>query len=318
VSGNNTYTGGTTISAGILKVGHLNALGDPAGAVTVNAGGALDLWGKSLTNTNPLTLSGTGVNSGGALMNSSTTAASYAGSVTLGAASSIVGESGTIALTNAGTISGAFDMTLGGTQGGSIDSVVGIGSGGLTKQGSGTWTLGAANTYSGVTTISGGTLAVTNNNGLGSTTNGTVIESGATLELRSVIVGNEAVSFGGSTTTAGGVLLASGGTSSLAGSLTIATAYSTSPVINVTGTQLTLSGVISTVGGISWGVKKQGTGTLVLSGANTYIGATLIEVGILKLGSSISPLGAQTNFSTTVSSGAALDLNGYSMPTSLA
>ena len=121
-----------------------------------------------MTNTNALTLNGTGIGGSGALINSSTTAATYAGLITLGSASSIVATSGNIALSNAGTITGAFGLTLGGTATGSIASIIGTGAGTVTENATGaTWILSGANTYTGVTTISAGTLKVGNATALG-------------------------------------------------------------------------------------------------------------------------------------------------------
>src|SRR5260370_444089 len=63
-------------------------------------------------------------------------------------------------LTSPGTIRGAaFDLTLPGSGNGSISSIIGTTTGTLSKSGSGTWTLDAANTYTGSTTITAGTLA---------------------------------------------------------------------------------------------------------------------------------------------------------------
>jgi autotransporter-associated beta strand protein len=55
------------------------------------------------------------------------------------------------------------------------------GAGTLTKQGTGTVTLSGTNTYTGETAVSAGTLAVNNTAGLGATTGGTTVASGATL-----------------------------------------------------------------------------------------------------------------------------------------
>ena len=149
LSGANTYSGGTTISAGTIMLGSATALGAGTGAVTVATGAVLDLNGQTMTNTNPLTLNGTGISGGGALINSSTTAGPYPGIITLGSASSIVATSGNISLSNPGAIGGAFALTLGGTANGTIASPIATGAGTLTENGTGTWTLSGANTYTG-------------------------------------------------------------------------------------------------------------------------------------------------------------------------
>ena len=53
--------------------------------------------------------------------------------------------------------------------------------GGLTKLGAGTLTLTAANTYTGNTTVSGGTLSVAGDANLGAAGNGVFVLSGASL-----------------------------------------------------------------------------------------------------------------------------------------
>jgi autotransporter-associated beta strand protein len=129
LSGNNSYTGTTTASAGTIKLAHANALGTAAAGTTVASGAVVDLNGQNISNAEALTISGTGINDGGALINTSSTGATYAGLLTLAGDTSIVADTGTIALSNTGTISGAFNLTLGGAQGGSITSIVGISTG---------------------------------------------------------------------------------------------------------------------------------------------------------------------------------------------
>ena len=80
LSGTNTYSGGTTISNGMIKLGSVAALG--TSTATVSSGATLDLNGQTAV-ANNLSLNGTGISSLGALYNSSTSAASTSGNITL-------------------------------------------------------------------------------------------------------------------------------------------------------------------------------------------------------------------------------------------
>jgi len=168
LSGTNTYSGGTTVSAGALNIQSNSGLGASSG-VLVAAGAALQLQGTiSTTTASPLTLSGTGVTASpnGALENVSGTN-TYSGLITLGAATTIGVDAGTLNLTNTGTIYGTatgLGLTLTGAGNGSIASIINggvstaAGAGTLTKAGAGTWTLSGNNTYTGTTTVTGGVL----------------------------------------------------------------------------------------------------------------------------------------------------------------
>ena len=167
VSGASSYTGATTISGGTLKLGAAgdgtnSPLGTVGGITSVASGAALDLNGVTLGTAESLTIRGTGVSSGGALTNSSGTDVTYSGLLTLGAPSTVKASSGNISLSNTGTITGSgFTLTLDGSAtGSSMASALATGTGGLTKFGTGTWTVSGASSYSGVTTVSSGTLDV--------------------------------------------------------------------------------------------------------------------------------------------------------------
>ncbi len=143
----------------------------------------------------------------------------------------------------------------------------------LTKTGAGTLSLSGTNTYTGQTNINTGTLAVTVNDALGSNAAGTVIASGATLDLQNVnYTTTEAI------TNNGGTLATSTGTSAYAGVMTLG-ADST---VDVDGTQLTISTAIGDGSG-GYAITKDGNGTLVLSATSTYTGDTTISAGTLKL-----------------------------------
>ena len=94
------------------------------------------------------------------------------------------------------------------------------------------------------------------------------------------------------------------------GAITLA---ATSSIGSNNAGDITIYGIISGSNGLT----KVGNGTLILSGANTFTGSTNISLGTVKLGASSSlsssgPLGT-TAAGTTVSTGASLDLNGYSL-----
>ena len=214
--GTNTYSGSTYVNVGTLQLGNASALG--TSSVSVSSGAVLDLNGKTPASANSLNLSGTGINSGGALINTSATQSTYSGLITLGSATSISGGTGPINITNTGVITGAFGLTLDGAQGGSIVSIIGTSTGTVTKQGAGTWTISGANTYSGNTSLSAGTLVVANSAALGSgnlvMASGTTLQAGATsVSLSNPVAMNGAATINapsGDTLTFSGVISGTG------------------------------------------------------------------------------------------------------------
>jgi len=128
-----------------------------------------------------------------------------------------------------------------------IDSII-AGSAGLTKTDLGTLVLAGANTYTGTTTVNGGTLSVSSDANLGAASNAIAL-SGGTLENKAAFATARSIS--------------------LAGSGTLQT-----------DANLTVSGVIAGAGALT----KSGGGILTLTGVNTYTGATTINTGTLVLG----------------------------------
>ncbi|NVO12426.1 MAG: autotransporter domain-containing protein [Rhodoplanes sp.] len=158
-------------------------------------------------------------------------------------------------LTALGSNGGTFD-----TNGNDVTFASGLtGTGGVTKAGAGTLTLGAVNTYTGATIISGGTLALTGTGSIAAS-RGVSISSGATFDI--------------SGTTAGATITTLAG---LVGSS-----------VALGGETLTLSNASSTFAG-----QITGTGGLViaggteaLTGASTYTGGTTVASGTLVIGNS--------------------------------
>ena len=181
LSENNTYTGLTTVNANATcKLGASGGstntpLGTTAAGTSVSSGGVLDLNGFSLGTTEALTLNGTGISSGGALVNSSSTSATWQGAITLGSGTRMT-ASGTGGLTLSGSLSGGSHVLYaGGAQNTSLNGVF-SGSGNtqdgtvtsLYKDGSGTLTLNGVNTYTGDTRVQAGTLTVGSGGNAGS------------------------------------------------------------------------------------------------------------------------------------------------------
>src|SRR5207237_209996 len=155
---NSAYGGVLTLQSGTLAIGANNALGGTvslSGGTVWRSGGTLLSPAAGLTFSNPVQLSGTPT-LGGAGANALT----VSGPVTLAAATAL-------AVTNSATIAGVIS---------------GGATGSLTIAGPGTLNLQAANTYTGTTTVSGGTLAL-NGAGALAATAGIVLNQGGTLFL---------------------------------------------------------------------------------------------------------------------------------------
>lgn len=158
----NTYDGGTTIAGGTLQLGNGSTTGSVAGDITNNA---MLAFNRSDSFTFAAVISGSGgVTKAGAGTLTLTNANTYTAPTIVSAGTLALGDGGTtgslagpIALSNttALVVNRSNDLTLG--------EVI-SGSGSLTKQGPGTLTLTAANTFVGTTTISAGTLALSGGN----------------------------------------------------------------------------------------------------------------------------------------------------------
>jgi fibronectin-binding autotransporter adhesin len=201
--GANTYTGLTTVSAGVLNIQNAGALGATAGPTFVASGAALQLEGGITVGAEALTLTGTGAASDGALRNVSGTNV-YGGNITLGSASRINSDAGVLTLS--GSISGTYSLSVGGGGSLAITGVLETSTGSLTKDGTGTLTLSGANTFTGALNINNGVVQM--QGAAFSTVARTYnIGSGAVLNL----VGNTGVPVGTSTVAGDGTFRISAG-----------------------------------------------------------------------------------------------------------
>ncbi len=176
----NTYTGTTTLYQGILNIQSSGALGTGLLQFSIDAAasrlGAIHLQSATgLVLSNNINISGAGTDGTGALRNLSGTN-TIAGNLSL-----IAGAGGTTIQSDAGTLTITGNISAGTTartltlQGAGNGEIRGVISDGLTaglpvtKSGAGTWVLTGANTYTGTTTVSAGTLQIGNGG-----TNGTL------------------------------------------------------------------------------------------------------------------------------------------------
>ncbi|EMF4449557.1 autotransporter outer membrane beta-barrel domain-containing protein [Salmonella enterica] len=154
VTGDNNYSGGTTITGGTLTADHADSLGsgdiDNSGVLKVGEGDLENTLSGSgslvKTGTGELTLSGGNDYSGGTTITGGTLTADHADSL----GSGDIDNSGVLKVGE-----GDLENTL-------------SGSGSLVKTGTGELTLSGDNTYSGGTTITGGTLTADHADSLGS------------------------------------------------------------------------------------------------------------------------------------------------------
>ncbi|MDQ0350129.1 autotransporter domain-containing protein [Ancylobacter vacuolatus] len=168
LSGNNTYSGVTTVSAGMLLVSSNTALGTTAGRTVVSSGATLGLYGTGITVAEPLTLAGFGASFGlgsaGALASfrgNSVSAGTntVSGAITLAADASIVNSGGFGDVLNlTGTITGDGKSLYLFSSTGAINTVSGqinTGSGGVGIA-SGSWVFSNTSGYTGATVIAAG------------------------------------------------------------------------------------------------------------------------------------------------------------------
>jgi autotransporter-associated beta strand protein len=268
LTGSNTYSGGTTISAGVLQLGdgtngHDGSL-SATGGINTSAYLVYDLYGQqtysgvisgtgSLTTAGPgtLILAGSNTFTGGTAI--------VSGTLQLGDGTN--NHDGSLVTTGGISNSAALVYNLYGplTYPGSIS-----GTGSLTKAGTGSMlTLSGSNTFSGTTTITGGTLNLANSIALEGST--VLAPTGSSYLTFDPSV--HAFTFGG---------LSGSGNLSLQNTAAVAL------TVGGNNASTAYSGALSGSGSLT----KLGAGTLTLTGPNTFSGGTTINGGALTVASS--------------------------------
>jgi fibronectin-binding autotransporter adhesin len=242
LSTSNSYSGGTTINAGLLQVGNASALG--SGPLTLNGGALTSAGTTPYTFGNALTL---------------------AGSVTLGDPI----HNGALAF-NAptGAVSGNAALTINSPV--TITSALSGFGGSLTKNGAATLTLAGNSSYDSGTTINAGLLRVGNANALGS---GTVTVNNAALSSSSTAAYSlpNPLSLSGNVTL--GDVVNNGALTFAAGSTTL-----TGTTVVTVNSPVTIG---SSLAGAGASLTTNGPSILTLTGANSYDSGTTINGGTL-------------------------------------
>ena len=287
-----TFTGGTTVKAGLLST---------RDTFLMNAGQGTVVLGDTSANTANVQLNLITGNTTGGTGVGLTTAAGTTGTITLnlGVGSSPLSHtiSGAVTLNNSGNLL----VTRTGTSTTNLASLILTntvsGVGGLTFTGGATadsFVLGGNNTFGGGVTLNQGTLSINSATALGT---GTLTVAGGRIDNTSgsavavsnnnAITLNAGLTFVGSNNLdlgTGAVLTGAGGTRTF----------------TVTANTLTVGGVIAN-GTANTSLTVSGAGTLVANGANTFLGATnvgtgsTLSVAVLADGGVASGVGASTN-----------------------
>jgi len=279
--------------------------------VLAGAGGANAYTFDSLGTENANTLT---IASG--ITNSDTAAVTFYNTTTLGGTQTWANNGAALTFNgnvNLGSGSSGYTLTVAGAGAVNIAGTIadgGSSAGGLVYSGTGTLTLSGANTYTGATTISSGTISIQNAGALGTASNtaNTTVVSGAVLQIaNNITTTNGGTLVLNGTGTGSGAFQSIGGNNAWNSDVTVAsnatiyssTAGDTLTIGNAAGTSLFTMGsstvtfdgpgdtfVNSNVGvaGDTGGLVKNGAGTLTLYGYNTYYtGPTVVNAGTMAL-----------------------------------
>lgn len=272
LTASNSYTGTTLVTNGVLFPRNSSALGSPvAGVVATNAGQLYIDQNIDIAD-EPLALGGAALRKGGGGVTT------WGGPVTLAADTTIqVDGNATLNFTNAAGVTGtAVSLTVQG-DGGSAGTIAGslaLGTGGLTKGGSGTWTLGTNNNFTGLTAVNAGTLRISDNT-----------------------VGNPASFTANQVTLGGGTLTATTNVSFVGGNVGFTVTGTTGGFGVEAGATLTISNDITGSGTLT----KFGPGTLALVGPNTFSGTLNLD-SFINTGNDGAVLVTTSNALATVAS----------------
>jgi len=292
LAGDNTYSGGTIINSGTLRVGNGGTLGTLGDGDVTNNGALVFNLTSTIVVTNTIAGTGTFTQAGAGNVTLLGTN-SYSGSTFINAGTLQVGDGGTAGSLGSGAVSNSSVLVFNRSDSIAVSNAI-SGSGTLIQAGSGTLILAASNTYSGRTLISAGTLQVGDGGtagllGTGAVSNDSVLVFNHSdgLVVSNVISGTGSLTHaGGGTLTlvgnntySGGTIIDSGtlqvgddGTSGTFGSGGIT---NNGALVFKHSDDIEITNQISGTGSLT----QAGKDLLVLTNVNTYSGGTWIING---------------------------------------
>lgn len=305
----NAYAGVTRISDGAVRIQNPGALAPDAGGTVIASGGALELVGNIAVVGETLTLTGSGAGDG-ALLNVAGTN-EWAGDITAvqaGGVSRIGSDAGRLIVSGDIRLdsSPTAQLVLQGVGAIRIDGVIrGDSLVTSSSDSAGLRTLAGENTYSGSTRLNGGTLSVASLNRVANGADSSSLGAPTTVADGTLSFGYATVSAtlhytgpGESTDrvldlagSSGGAVIDHAGSGLLR--------FESDVTVSGAGDKtLTLRGGTNGVGEISGAIPdnstnnltaltKDGAGTWILSGTNTYTGTTLVKTGALILNGAV-------------------------------
>ncbi|MBO1329271.1 autotransporter domain-containing protein [Acetobacter suratthaniensis] len=299
LSGDNTYTGATTIAQGTLQLGAGGTTGSISASSAIHNNGTLAV-DHSNTTALSQSIDGTGnfvqAGTGTTVLSADNT---YTGATTIAQGALQLGTGGTTGSVSASSAIHNNGLLVVDRSNTAVLSQVIDGTGSVAQAGTGTTVLSADNTYTGATTIAQGTLQLGNGGTTGSIASSTIHNNGALVTDRSntlllagaidgtgslnqngtgtTVLGGNNTYTGATTITKGTLQLGNGGTT---GSIASSTIHNNGALVTDRSNTLLLAGTIDGTGSLN----QNGTGTTVLGENNTYTGATTITKGTLQLG----------------------------------
>ena len=305
LTGSNSYTGTTTISAGTLQVGNGGTNGKLGSGTVVNNGALAFNRSNGINLSNAISGSGSLVQNGTGTLTLSRRAKTYTGGTVINSGTlenadhEMLADSGSVTVNSGGTFKVSQNETIASLNGSGTVSIAAVrslrlssgdfsgalnGSGDLYKTGADTFTLSGTSALTGSLYLQNGTLVANSTTALNAN-NYVLMSAGSTFTANQNLVL--------------GSISQNGGTIDGSGVITAVSTITRSGAIN---------GVLGDVVGYNSGLLKLGTGTTTLGAANTYTGTTKVHEGTLKLGANGS---LAANSSAQVGYEGTLDLGSH-------